>query len=388
MQKGKYKNVVIIGIDSLRYDSFLNGMRKNYFNSDEYKVGKMYVQSGPTAPSQSTIISGEETIEGQGYNYGVKFRRQTIFELLQKIGYNTIGISCCAWLGRHFGYDRGMNTFIENYPRKSLNENIEILKKDFLTFQKFDEIEKLNKAVTSTASLRETDLETNRYHNNVMHQDNGYENHGYCRKKYLQNFKRIFPSIDETLQILLSKKSTFTSQNVIWFTVQEIHELYFFDPPSNSPISKIRYFIYILYWRILYRNFIKIAYRKSVTYTMKKIERLIDQHFGDYLVIIYSDHGFNLNDFSDKLNAFSSDLKYLTVPLVVRAPYKVSEVKSNFEIKSQDFLIFAKELIESGKIAPRHFDKIGGFFCCHGTPGALLPNEKPIFKKYIDLSKS
>lgn len=379
---------MIIGIDSLRYDIFSAVQDLNKKDPEKFKIGKMYVQSGPTAPSQSTLFSGEDTTERHGYNHGLIERKTTVMEDLSAMGFETLGISVCAWLGRHFGYGRGFDQFVENYPKKSLLETIQILTDDYKKYGRFDEIQKLHQNLETYEEQRMLDLVESNNRNTVMFQDEPQQKYSKLSRIYYSNFKRIFPSIDETMSIWSSLKRKKRGNLAGWFCIQEIHELLFFDPPKASCFSHLIYWFNVIYWRIISRRFVKYCYGKSVKYTLDKLYTIISENFNDYLVIIYSDHGYNLGDFHDNKNAFSSDLKYLTVPLVVKFPEANMEAKSGFEIKSQDFIHFVLDLANSNNIDEKYFQQIDGFMCAHGGPGVLLPNEKPVFEKYIKVSEN
>lgn len=380
----KEKNVILIGVDSLRYDIFERSSSYQKFKSKNFTIGKLFIESGPTAPSHSTLFSGEKALSGLNYNHGVLERKNTLFEDLASLGFDCEGIASCFWLGRHFGYSRGCKQFFEAYGRIQIKENVRLLSEDFGKFNRHNEIEKLNKNLKKTEGDRVKDLEFMKA-SGFHIQDVVPTNMNTLFQKLYQAYRRRFVSIDEIGKISSELSRKHSKNRFVWMYIEELHELIYFDPPKTNLTSYLIYLWNVMEWKILSKINKRKCYEKSVKYVFDKIDLLLDEKFSDFQVIIYSDHGFNLGDFCDHKNAFSFDVNYLKVPILIRNQKTSNDIPDGFEIIASSFKKFILELASTNTVPQEYYRKVKYIVCSHGGNGACLPGIKKTFSKRIKI---
>ena len=137
-----YENVILITIDSLRWDAIFNrdgSVKKElkYFNkivNNAINFKNAFSNGSGTPAAFPSIISSTYPLMYGGYK-GIKNNRTTIAEVLQKNGVNTIGILNNAYLSKYYGYDRGFDIFYEpitkeiSYKKKLMNKLSEFVHK-------------------------------------------------------------------------------------------------------------------------------------------------------------------------------------------------------------------------------------------------------------------
>ena len=134
-------NIVLIVTDTMRRDAVSvynnNVMTPNieYLSKNAVIYNNAISPAPWTVPAHASIFTGKYLNEHklhEAYNekhtelFGKmnKVKYKTISEILQKEGYNTIGLSANPSIGPGSGFDRGFNTFIkiENYYDSFLAE--------------------------------------------------------------------------------------------------------------------------------------------------------------------------------------------------------------------------------------------------------------------------
>ncbi len=111
-------NIVYIIIDSLRYDRLgISGYRPSLTpNLDKLALnGTNCVQHFSTGCASQFSIPGIFTsslpFDYGGYNSGILNRPHSFVELLQKDGYQTIGLTTCHWFSSYYGVTRGFDQY-------------------------------------------------------------------------------------------------------------------------------------------------------------------------------------------------------------------------------------------------------------------------------------
>lgn len=116
--KNNQPNIVYIIIDSLRYDRLgVSGYQPALTpNLDELALsGTNCVQHFSTGCASQFSIPGIFTsslpFDYGGYNAGILNRPHSFVELLQKGGYQTIGLTTCHWFSSYYGVTRGFDQY-------------------------------------------------------------------------------------------------------------------------------------------------------------------------------------------------------------------------------------------------------------------------------------
>ena len=125
-----------------------------------------------------------------------------------------------------------------------------LLSEDFEKFNRHDEIEKLNKNLNKTEEERVKDREfmkALRFHI----QDVVPNNMNTLFQKLYRAYRRHFVSIDEIRKISNEMSQKQSKNRFVWFYIEELHELIYFDPPKKNLTSYLRYLWNITEWKIL-----------------------------------------------------------------------------------------------------------------------------------------
>ncbi|MDP6978285.1 MAG: sulfatase [Myxococcota bacterium] len=116
--------VVLITLDTLRYDRFAPGDRRpsamplTWAHAERGLVfDRFYTVSGVTQPAHATLFSGRAFWEHGITRNGVVLPEDlpNITERMQQAGFETHGVVASFPLTRRFGYDRGFDHFTEDF---------------------------------------------------------------------------------------------------------------------------------------------------------------------------------------------------------------------------------------------------------------------------------
>ncbi len=306
------KNIILIVADTLRKDA-ISLYNKNiktpnieYLANDSTIYGNAISPASWTVPSHASIFTGKYVSEHRVHEtYDIKssqlfgqmneVKYKTIAEILNKEGYNTVGLSANANIIPGSGFDRGFNVFsyIQNYYRSILFDNDSISKKNSNKIILFFDYCKKNGLINS--------LDLYKLYNLYRKSINGYlyDKGGYSLTNYIKN---------------MSIKEPF----FIFINLMEMHEPYLsldtgvgvidFINNKKQSINKI--------------NRIKKAYfnlsSKLDDYIGIIIKFLKDNNIYDDTDIIFtSDHGEMMNENYCGHGTFLTD-ELINVPLLVK----------------------------------------------------------------------
>ena len=114
----KLPNIVLVIIDSLRFDRLgISGYRPALTpNLDELARRGIHCinhfSSGcPSQVAVPGIFTSSLPFDYGGYNEGIRYRPYSFVEVLQKSGYQTLGVTTCHWFSSHYGANRGFDQF-------------------------------------------------------------------------------------------------------------------------------------------------------------------------------------------------------------------------------------------------------------------------------------
>ena len=303
------KNIILIVADTLRKDA-ISLYNKNIKTPNiEYLAGDSTIYNNAISPASWTVPSHASIFTGKYVNehrvhetYDIKglqlfgqmneVKYKTIAEILNKEGYNTVGLSANPSIIPGSGFDRGFNVFsyIPNYYRTILNDSIS--KKNSSRIISFLDYYKKNGLINS--------LDLYKLYNLYRKSINGYlyDKGGHSLTNYIKN---------------MSIKEPF----FIFINLMEMHEPYL----SRDTVDVID-FLNNKKRSINKINRIKKAYfnmsSKLDDYIGIIIEFLRDNHIYDNTDIIFtSDHGQMMNENYCGHGIFLTD-ELIDVPLIVK----------------------------------------------------------------------
>ncbi|MBW2333496.1 MAG: sulfatase-like hydrolase/transferase [Deltaproteobacteria bacterium] len=110
-----YPNIILITVDALRADRMgFQGYEMNTTPILDSIVRKSiwcdnaFSLVGTTQPSFATIFTSTRPLSYGGYDRGIANRPNSLPEVLQKVGYETVHLLTFAWMRSTYGYDRGV----------------------------------------------------------------------------------------------------------------------------------------------------------------------------------------------------------------------------------------------------------------------------------------
>ena len=304
-------NILLIVTDTMRRDAvsvYNNNVRTpniEYLSKNAVIYNNAISPAPWTVPAHASIFTGkylnehklhetsiEKDIDLLGKMNNVKYK--TISEILQKEGYNTIGLSANPFISPGSGFDRGFNMFIqiENYYdsflRDSLGHN-ENKKKTDMIINYFK-----NNGIIKTMDLYKIYKLRSKGSNSIFYDKGGY-------------------SITKTINNMSLKEPFF-----MFINLMEMHEPYIMNEPNgvksfingqNMNINKIK-----TIWRAYFRmprfldnyigNIIKFLKNNGI---YENTDIILTSDHGQRITQNYYGHGYFLTD----------DL--IRVPLIVKS---------------------------------------------------------------------
>jgi len=114
------KNVILFVVDSLRYDriGYITGNKKtsptiDYLAKNGISCNNIFSCSCPTQLAMPSVMTSTLPLDYNGYDYGIKYRPNTLAEVLQSNNFKTVGYVTGTALSSFFGYNRGFDDFLE-----------------------------------------------------------------------------------------------------------------------------------------------------------------------------------------------------------------------------------------------------------------------------------
>ena len=132
----KMPNIILVVMDTVRADhvSCYSHHRKTTPNIDRIaKHGVLYENAFTAAPwtppSHASIFTGKYPSHHRTIGKNVRLNKEntSLTEILSRIGYRSIGITCCPILGLGSGFEKGFHEFIELKPASLLDFKLEKL---------------------------------------------------------------------------------------------------------------------------------------------------------------------------------------------------------------------------------------------------------------------
>jgi len=125
-EKCEKKNLILVTIDCLRYDVFVNLLKKGNLPNLAHIAKKgvlftnAYAPSSWTPPSISSFFSSTYPLMYEGF---LNFSPRTPFpEILKSHGYLTISCQTNAWLSRYFNFNKGFHVFLDDFSGAYMKE--------------------------------------------------------------------------------------------------------------------------------------------------------------------------------------------------------------------------------------------------------------------------
>jgi len=147
----KIRNVLMISIDALRYDRLgiaghrpavtpnIDRLAKNGINCTN-----AFSHGFPSLFALPAIASSTQTLDGGGYDRGIKSRPKAITEVFQEQGFKTATIVTAPWQNGYFFYDRGVDDLIETYDIQFFWRSL--CKSHFVYYKKYLDSNRITKA--------------------------------------------------------------------------------------------------------------------------------------------------------------------------------------------------------------------------------------------------
>ena len=146
------KNCIFLLLDSVTFDAIYSKKTSSilfpnlHYLATKFNFKKCVSNSNCTQFVLPSLFSMSMPLDEGGYDYGIKYRKLALMEILQKEGYTTAIFSNCNQMGADNGYDRGANENINSFDYRLILEqklNRVILskyKKDFDKPNREDEL--------------------------------------------------------------------------------------------------------------------------------------------------------------------------------------------------------------------------------------------------------
>ena len=114
------RNVILFVVDSLRYDriGYTTGNRKtsptiDYLARNGISCNNIFSCGCPTQLAMPSVMTSTLPLDYNGYDYGIKYRPNTLAEVLQSNNFKTVGYITGTALSSHYGYNRGFDDFFD-----------------------------------------------------------------------------------------------------------------------------------------------------------------------------------------------------------------------------------------------------------------------------------
>jgi hypothetical protein len=146
------KNIILIGIDSLRFDRTRLGGYKydicpniNMLADNGIACSNAVTPSGPTQFAFPSIYTSTLPLDYGGYDYGIKYRPNSITKILRSYDYNTFGFATNFWISEFGNYNDGFNKYINAFDIETIWSNsglylqyyIELYDKKLIDIEKY-----------------------------------------------------------------------------------------------------------------------------------------------------------------------------------------------------------------------------------------------------------
>lgn len=112
------KNVILLSIDSLRFDRLGFGGHKpspspniDRLMASGLSLTQCFATGCPTQFSMPGLHTSTLPLDKGGYNLGIRNRGITLAEIFKESGYKTGALISGLALGRMYGYNRGFDDF-------------------------------------------------------------------------------------------------------------------------------------------------------------------------------------------------------------------------------------------------------------------------------------
>jgi len=124
------KNIILIGIDSLRFDKTRLGGYEydicpniNRLADNGIACSNAVTPSGPTQFAFPSIYTSTLPLDYGGYDYGIKYRPDSITKILRSYNYNTFGFATNFWISEFGSYNGGFNKYINVFDVETIWSN-------------------------------------------------------------------------------------------------------------------------------------------------------------------------------------------------------------------------------------------------------------------------
>ena len=114
------RNVILFVVDSLRYDriGYITGNKKisptiDYLAKNGISCNNIFSCGCPTQLAMPSVMTSTLPLDFNGYDYGIKYRPNTLAEVLQSNNFKTVGYATGTALSSYFGYNRGFDDFLD-----------------------------------------------------------------------------------------------------------------------------------------------------------------------------------------------------------------------------------------------------------------------------------
>ena len=332
----KQPNIIIIIADTMRrdalsvYNNNINTPAIDLFSRDSVIYNNAIAPAPWTVPSHASIFTGKyasehkihesEEIKDVDLSNSMNFNKfPTIAEMLNREGYNTLGISANVNIIPGSGFDKGFNNFY--YP-KNVYYNII---KNYLTRN------------NNTITADKIEGSTKKLHIlKTLYKENGI--YGLTRLYNLSSlFKNKYDGFyyDKGGYATLDniENSSFKSPFFLFLNFIEMHEPYIKNDPSGTDIG-LKSLLGYNYINGKTKNYIRKQYfnRSSIfDYYFGRLIKFLKYNnmYDNTLIILTSDHGQELYE-----NNFYGHGIYLTdelirIPLIIKYPGNIHSVKDN-----------------------------------------------------------
>ena len=122
------KNCIFLLLDSVTFDS-INSKKTSsilfpnlHYLATKFNFKKCVSNSNCTQFVLPSLFSMSMPLDEGGYDYGIKYRKKALMEILQNEGYTTAIFSNCNQMGADNGYDRGANENINSFDYRLIIE--------------------------------------------------------------------------------------------------------------------------------------------------------------------------------------------------------------------------------------------------------------------------
>lgn len=360
MLETRYENVILITIDSLRWDAIFtrDGQIREgliFFRSiskNSLIFRNAFSNGAGTPACFPSIMTSTYPLMYGGYKGISNKKRKPIAEVLNKEGFITLGISNNAYLSRFFGYQRGFNIFIDNLDQSKISNLRKILYKLSKFVHKNQLLVDLTQGINMFLNINPSYIEAEDLNTQFNLLINSYKNI-FLSTPYFIWLHYMDPHIP-----YYSPRITYKITN---FRIRKLHlKLWFYKHArwliSESDLKDLRY---------LYEMKIKYI-DKSLMELFRKLDKL--KMLENTLVIFTADHGEEFLEHGDFIHPPKLYDELIHVPLIIYA-------------KDIDGPIYVDGLVEHLDVAPTILSNLGvkiptGYL---GT-NILSPDEK---KDYI-----